>query len=245
MNRFFFYIILCSLPLMANAQYTSQGTIEFERKINVHRQFQDEENEWFERVKSQVPKFNISSFVLYFNQQQTKYKLAKELDDPAKMFGGYPAAENEVLTDFATHRVTAAKKIYEKNFLVEDSMRVIEWKITDEIRTIANYKCRKAVGKICDSVYVVAFYTDDIIVSGGPEMFSGLPGMILELAVPRLYTTWVATKVTVDPPPVNEFGAPKPPKAKKVNQKELTEALKTGFSDWGKSAARFYWWSEL
>ena len=36
---------------------------------------------------------------------------------------------------------------------------------------------------MCDTVYVVAFYTEDIPVSGGPEMFGGLPGMILELTV--------------------------------------------------------------
>lgn len=245
MNRFFFYIILCCLPAIVKAQYTAQGTIEYERKINVHRQFQDEDNEWFERVKSQIPKFSINSFLLYFNQQQSKYKLGKESEDPMKMFGGSPASENEVLTDFGTHRVVAAKKIYEKNFLVEDSMRVMEWKITDEIRTIANYKCHKAVGKICDSVYVVAFYTDDIMVSGGPEMFSGLPGMILEIAVPRLYTTWVATKVTVDLPPAKEFTPPVLSKAKKVTQKELSEMLKSSLSDWGKYALRNIWWSML
>lgn len=245
MNRFFFYIILCFLPVLANAQYTAQGTIEYERKINVHRQFQDDDNEWFERVKSQIPKFAISSFNLYFNQQQSKYKLGKPTDDQLKMFGGSPAYENEVLTNFSTHRVMAAKNIYEKNFLVDDSMRVIEWKITDEIRTIANYKCRKAVGKMCDSVYVVAFYTEDIMVSGGPEMFSGLPGMILEVAVPRLYTTWVATKVTVDLPPAKEFVAPAPSKPKKVNQKELAETLQASLKDWGKEAARNVWWSML
>ncbi len=119
----------------------------------------------------------------------------------------------------------------------------MEWRITDEIRTIANYKCRKAVGKICDSVYVVAFYTEDIAVNGGPEMFSGLPGLILEIAIPRLYSTWTATKVDVTKPEEKNFIAPV--KGKKATQQEMYTTLSAGLKDWGKYAARNIWWSML
>ena len=119
--------------------------------------------------------------------------------------------------------------------------RKIEWKISDEIRTIANYKCRKAVGKIFDSVYVVAFYTEDIMVSGGPEMFSGLPGMILQLAIPRMHTTWVAQKIDMVKPKDTDFTTSD--KGKKTTQKELYETLKTSFKDWGKYADKNLWWT--
>ena len=48
-----------------------------------------------------------------------------------------------------------------------------------------------------DSVYVFAFYTDEITISGGPCSINGLPGMILGLTIPRLYTSYLATKVMV------------------------------------------------
>ena len=48
------------------------------------------------------------------------------------------------------------------------------------------FLCRKALTKICDSVVVVAFYTNEIIPSGGPESFGGLPGMILEFGHPQV-----------------------------------------------------------
>jgi GLPGLI family protein len=79
--------------------------------------------------------------------------------------------------------------------LVADSTIKIDWKITSEPRTIAGFECRKAVARIFDSVVVIAFYTDEIIPSSGPESFGGLPGMILGLAIPRLHTTWYATKL--------------------------------------------------
>src|SRR5690606_26879032 len=51
------------------------------------------------------------------------------------------------------------------------------------------------IGVIYDTIYVVAFYTDEILLRGGPEGFGGLPGTILGLAIPRYNTTWFATKV--------------------------------------------------
>src|SRR6185312_612299 len=210
------YIVLL-LNVTAKAQYTGQGKIEYERKINVQRQFDDmEDNEWMQRIKSQIPKFKVSYFDLYFNTSKMLYKPGKEAPDNKAftMFGSGPAADNIVYTDVKNKRVQANKQVYEQKFIIQDSMRKLKWKITDEIRTIANFKCRKAVSKICDSVYVVAFYTDDILVSGGPEMFSGLPGMIMELAIPRLYTTWVATNVELTPPKETDFTIPE--KGKKI-----------------------------
>ncbi len=46
-----------------------------------------------------------------------------------------------------------------------------------------------------DSIYVVAFYTDEILTTGGPESFTGLPGMILGIAIPHEHVSWFATKV--------------------------------------------------
>ena len=86
------------------------------------------------------------------------------------------------------------------------------------------------------------FYTDDIAVSGGPEQFGGLPGMILELAVPRLYTTWTATKVEAVPVKEAELAAI-PAKGKKVTQAELGKSLKSSLKDWGKWGHRTVWWA--
>jgi GLPGLI family protein len=44
---------------------------------------------------------------------------------------------------------------------------------------------------------VFAFYTDEILIPGGPCSINGLPGMILGVTIPRLYTSWIATKVSV------------------------------------------------
>lgn len=250
MKQYILAIVACILFLSsAKAQYTAQGKITFVRKVNIHRQLddmmEDDNKTWLEQIKLKVPKFNVTNFDYYFNLNNSLYKPGKaEEEAPVKsMFGNSPASDNIVYTDFKNDKVVASKKVFEQTFLETDTIRKIEWKIEDEIRTIANFKCRKAVGKICDSVYVVAFYSEDIMVSGGPEMFAGLPGMILELAIPRLYSTWIASKIDITPPKAEEIKAPE--KGKKVTQQELYETINASVSKWGKFAQRSIWWSML
>lgn len=115
--------------------------------------------------------------------------------------------------------------------MVKDSVRKITWKITDETREIAGYTCRRANALVMDSIYVVAFYAIQIPVSGGPESFTGLPGMILGLAIPHENITWFATKVTdmtVDPKAMVM-----PKKGKPVTGKQLRETLAELMKNWG------------
>lgn len=248
MKKIWSVILCCILCTGSRAQYTAQGTIEFERKVNLHRQLEDMAAEsggsWWEKMKTQMPKFVVSYFDYSFTPANSIYKPGREVENaPKLMFGSSPASDNVVFTDFRTGKVKAAKQVFEEKFLVEDSVRKMEWKIMDEVRMIANYKCRKAVGKICDSVYVVAFYTEDIMVNGGPEMFAGLPGMILQISIPRLYSTWMATRIDITSPKPEVMKAPE--KGKKVTQGQMYETLMASVSKWGAWAHRSIWWSVL
>ncbi len=230
----------------AQVQFLAKGKIEFERKINVHRQVEDNnDNEFLKTMMSKIPKIHTSYFDLYFSDSKTIYKPGKEIQastaTPSWFLG--PSKDNVVITDLEKESFTSLKKVFEDTYLIQDSIKKLEWKIADETRTIAGFECRKAVGKICDSVYVVAFYTDEITTSGGPESFAGLPGMILGLAIPRLYTTWFATKVELVEPTANQFTPST--KGKKTNEADLQKKLQSSLKDWGKSGQRNIWWIML
>lgn len=238
------FILLMLAALPTAAQYTTQGKIEYERKVNIHALFDEsEDKDWYEKIKASIPKFYISYYNLFFTPEQAIYKPGREVPGAIKTYQGGPATENVVKTDLANQRVVARKAIYEKKFIVTDTARKLQWKMLDEIRTIAGYKCRKAVSKICDSVYIIAFYTESIIPAAGPEMVGGLPGMVLEFAVPRLHTTWTATHVETTIPSATDFDINT--KGTRVTQKELYETLQTGLKDWGKTGQRNIWWSML
>lgn len=238
-------ILFASVQLNAQVQFINSGKIEFEKKINQHAPILDEpENLWTAEMLKQMPKFVSDIYELKFTSNKSVYKLAKE--NPTNrymMWGSKPVDTDAIIQDLQNANTSAQKEIFENTYVIKDSIRKLEWKIADETREIAGFECRKAVTKICDSVYVVAFYTDQIPVSAGPESFGGLPGMILGLAVPRLYTTWFATKVELTEPTTADLN-PKQ-KGKQVNRAQLTAELSKGLKDWGKDGARRMWVAQL
>ena len=179
-------IIACLFVLSANAQsqFIQFGRVEYVKKINQFKPLEEQkDNPWMEEMMKQMPKIVTDIYELRFNNAKSVYKLAKENpDNKYIMWGGKPSATDGIVTDLQTQTISSQKDIFENTYLIKDSVQNLEWKISDETREIAGFECRKAVTKICDSVYVVAFYTDQIPVSTGPESFGGLPGLILGLA---------------------------------------------------------------
>ncbi len=237
-------IILGAFQVHAQIQFIQSGRIEFEKKVNQHAPILDEgENMWTAEMLKQTPKFVSDIFELKFSADKSVYKLAKENPNNKYMWGTKPVDTDVNMQDFKKGIAISQKEVFENTYLIKDSSRNWEWKIADETREIAGFECRKAVTKICDSVYVVAFYTDQIPVSAGPESFGGLPGMILGLAVPRLNTTWFATKLELISPTVNELNVKQ--KGKQVNRSQLTTELSKAMKDWGKEGARKMWVVQL
>lgn len=237
------FIVFSSLFISATAQtqFIWKGRVEYEKKINQFKSYEGEEdNMWIKEMMKVYPKFINDSYELKFDSKKSVYKLAKEnSDNKYIMWGTKPTETDGVVQDFENKLVSSQKEVFENTYLIKDSIRKLEWRITDETREIAGFGCRKAVTKICDSVYVVAFYTDQIPVSSGPESFGGLPGLILGLAVPRLYTTWFATKLELIDPTASQLNPVQ--KGKKVSRAQLFSELQKGLKDWGKEAEKRLW----
>ena len=240
-------IFCLSICLLANSQtqFITKGRIEYERKLNQFKPFEENEsdNEWMKELMKTMPRLVTDVYELRFNETKSIYKLAKENTDNKYMWGTKPSETDNVVNDLTGNSVSAQREIFENTYVIKDSLRNLEWKITSETRDIAGFECKKAVTKICDSVVVVAFYTDQISVSSGPESFGGLPGMILGLAIPRLYTTWFATKLELIEPTPAQLAPTQ--KGKKVNWNQLYTELKKGMKEWGKEGHRRIWAASL
>jgi len=79
-----------------------------------------------------------------------------------------PIDDANTVQDLSSQMHTKKTAVFESKYLVKDSLPKYQWKITGEVRQIAGFDCKKAITKIADSVVVVAFYTDEILVKGGP-----------------------------------------------------------------------------
>lgn len=219
-----------------NTVFLTQGRIEFERKVNLYAQLDDiNDQAWKDLMKKAMPQFKSSYFDLFFNDGKSLYKPGRENPDNNKMWQE-PAEDNTVFNDLDKKQSVSLKNVYELAFLIQDSTRNIQWKITDEKRTIAGFECRRANALIMDSIYIVAFYTDAIPTTSGPESFTGLPGMILGVAIPHEHITWFATKVYAEQVPPESI---KPPiKGKKITNPNLLSTLQDRMKDWGNWARK-------
>jgi len=208
--------------------------------------FTGETDSWVDEFKKLIPQFRTDYFDLVFTENKTFYKPGKEPEFVQNSgFLESPAMENVVYKDLDQQISVSQKKVFESQFLLADSNKSLTWKLEPETRTIAGFECKKAVTKICDSVVVVAFYTDQIITPGGPESFNGLPGMILGLAVPRLYTTWFATKLE-NISMAEEAKILAPAKGKKATTKDMINKVADVIKNWGeKYRDRSIWFITL
>lgn len=195
-------MLLISFSLYSqNPILIEKGKVIYERRINAYALLQKERQQgdaFIQQYKDRFPQFSINDFELHFDSQKSYYRPIEERKTNYFDFLSNVAASNSVFTDFAKDSLFATKKIYENDYYIKEKIPEIKWKWTDETREIAGFQCRRANALIFDSVYVVAFYTDQIITEGGPESFIGLPGMILGIAIPQLHTTWFAKSVIVD-----------------------------------------------
>jgi GLPGLI family protein len=235
-------IAICSSAAFAqNKHFTINGTIEYEKTVNMFAFFEKQINKnnedflrsAFDSYKKNRPQFKKLKSTLTFANNKTLYTPIESEEPENDFFFDSPVTTqvNTIADDLTTGQSINQKKVFETAFLVKDSLRKINWKITTETREIAGYTCRRANAVVMDSIYVVAFYTDDIAVPGGPETFTGLPGMILGVALPHENITWFATKVNEIP--VDEKSLTPPKKGKVLNNQQLGTTLKDVMKNWG------------
>jgi GLPGLI family protein len=230
MKTIFSFITVFFFALTSNAQqFVDKAVIEFEVSTNLKKTMSNDS--WDEMMKDNLSDLKISYFNYTFANNKSIFKFDRW--SPKTRIPKYQKAadeENNWYFDFNTGMMNMQKQIVGTNFVIADSIPKIEWKITNENREIAGYNCRKAIGKIMDNVYIFAFYTDDITISGGPCSINGLPGMILGLTIPRLYTSYIATKVDVS---LTNPADIKPITAKKIyDLKELNTLIVERTKDW-------------
>jgi GLPGLI family protein len=229
-------LFLVSVFLMAEAveaqDFITRGKIEYEIKRNNKKVFEEEggrNNSW----TMTLPEFDVTYRDVLFSWDRWVYQPGRIGPTPS-----FSINENSAYVDLGTKEIVTKKRFIDDYFIYGDSLPAIKWRIEQETRKIAGWECRKAIGRIHDSVYVVAFYCPEIVTQGGPELFTGLPGMILGLAIPRFYTTWFATKVEIASIDESTIAPPTMKKGKQYKKRELADVLLKKYKDAG-------WWKDV
>ncbi|HRF19404.1 MAG TPA: GLPGLI family protein, partial [Chitinophagaceae bacterium] len=136
-------------------QFISTGMIEFEVRTNNHKTFGD--GIWAEMFKDKLPQFSTKYYSFTFSNNKALYKYERQDEKNKIPFGGGNEEENIWFSDYAAGTFTDQKFVFDDTYLLSDSLMKIDWKLSpNETREIAGFNCRKATGKIFDSVYVFA-----------------------------------------------------------------------------------------
>jgi len=238
MKRLIIPILLLVTASAGAQQFITAGSIEYEVRTNTHKAIGD--GFWADMFKDKIPQFSTSYYKLTFSDDKGVYKFDHK-DEKTKLPWDNGSAEDDIwYNDYAKDTFTNSKFVFDNTYLMNGSLINVEWKLSPtETREIAGFNCRKATGIIFDSVYIFAYYTDEITVSGGPMGVSGLPGMILGLTAPRMFTSWIATKLELAG--VSSTKVVPPTKGRKKQATELRHTVENAVKDWGTWGQQQVW----
>ncbi|SEA50391.1 GLPGLI family protein [Arachidicoccus rhizosphaerae] len=207
----------------------TKGKITFERRVNAYALLRDHfdlpDNQRFQQFtiqyKAANPQLHKTSFDLYFNDSLSFYTPTKT-EHSSDQFIDVIASGNSVFTNLHTLQKLSEKSVADNQYIIKEPLGKIKWRYTNDTREILGFHCHRANAIILDSVYVVAFYTDQITSKSGPESFWGLPGMILQIALPGNYIVWEAKRVIAENVPGADFDFK--PKGVQSNPEALEKA---------------------
>ena len=159
---------------------------------------------------------------LYFNSTQTKF----EDSDENEMGYSYKKAEYTITRDFSNNTLHDYMDVLGKTYIVEDSLKAPRWIILNEMKEIAGHACMNAsYNDTLKKQKVIGWYALDMPISGGPERFFGLPGMLLGIDINNGALVLEADKIDLKPL-TTELDFPKKAKGKKIKEKDYIGILR-------------------
>jgi GLPGLI family protein len=221
MKRIPLLLIALFAVSISNAQMNA-GRIIYERTTQLRMQLQGG-NEAFAQM---IPKTRTDRYELLFGDNKTIWhNLPADDDDGGDMnfnngggqvrfvMGGL---DDIIFCNLGEARQVEQREIGQQKFIVEDSIRNMGWKMSEETKTISGYACRKATCQrmvknsvmriengqpekieVTDTLNVTAWFTDAIPVATGPQYYQGqLPGAILEIDVNDGRTTFKVIEIS-------------------------------------------------
>lgn len=135
--------------------------------------------------------FDETIFFLSCRNQKTLFAKQDNLDSDSKDLN-YKVAmivsqyDGEIFTDLDNNKKLSYENLGGESFLVENKINNLKWTLlSDEKVMLDKYRCFKATAskKNSDGIdqEITAWYCPELNVSSGPNGYSGLPGLILEV----------------------------------------------------------------
>ena len=179
---------------------------------------------------------------LYFTPSMSKYEDSEEKAEKEDE-GGYSWRKELFFMkrDFENNKMSDAIEHLGKNYLIEDDIEPIAWKIQNDLKEVAGHICMKAYTEdTLKNQKIVAWFAQDIPIKAGPDRFSGLPGMILEVDINDGAMLITANRIDLRKL-TTELDSPKKIKSKKVKNADYQALVKDYIMEKRKEEAFPFW----
>ena len=208
------WIVAGALAVASSGPADAQsGTITYTRVTTVDAEVPGEMAE----VRNRLAETRDRSFLLHFNPSASLMVPAPEDEGQEPPPAVFPMTHGnldvlvEMVESVAASQENAVTRAYSgsdgapgvrvleafEEVLRTDAPPSVDWRLTDDQRTHAGYRVRRATA-LSDGGEMVAWFAPDIPVQAGPALYGGLPGMILVLSLNGGSTIYGATAVSLD-----------------------------------------------
>jgi GLPGLI family protein len=184
----------------------------------------------------------IEYTLLYFNDKGSYYAQSDQLTSYEEKYDYSGRKETfGIKRDFEKGIINEAFEMAGKTYIIEDSLKTLNWKILNDIKDVAGHICMKAmVEDTIKKQKIVAWFAQDIPLNAGPERLYGLPGLILELNINDGAVIVEATKI--EPLKITtQMDLPKKLKGKKVNELAYQDILRKFIQEKIKEERNPFW----
>lgn len=243
----FLFLLFISLA-RAGVLSAQQGVVTYEVIVNQHARLPTDRQD----LKFHMPEFRYSEKRLFFSDTASicKSTVGKQDNAPIQHSKGsvqFKTPQTETYISKHLDIVITWQEFQGKTYAVVDTLQAAPWKFSKEKKEILGYICKKAyytrqqelttvktssrdssstIEKIKNTQEIVAWYTEQLPDSLGPDRYYALPGMVLEVDVNDGEQKWIARAIDLRQRVPDELKLPA--KGIKIDREDYKKLIATG-----------------
>ena len=180
-------LVFIMIPMLCLAQSikVKYSVYSKQRKEQINKIMSNAANQEHKGLFASIEAEKEDSFCLVIKDRLSSYVRIESEDDLSDdsgpqiilVGGDYSEEERAVYKNMVSRTMTEAKDLLAETYIVETAIPTYDWKVSSDSKEIMGLKCYQAT--LNDTI--TAWFCPEIPVSDGPDVYAGLPGLILDL----------------------------------------------------------------
>jgi len=231
------FLSLCLSGVMAgiNIQAQNSGVVEYEQTMKLEIKLEGDAAQFADML----PRERKSKKELIFNEKASIYsnplyagenEVINESSGRANIMIRAGVDNDVIYNDLVKNKRIEQREFFTRNFLIESDDVSNKWKLTGNRKEILGYECLEAETSHNEG-NVKAWFAPLIQSSAGPGIFTGLPGLILEIESNEGKN--VIKAISIDIKLISDKEIKKPNKGKKVTPEEFKKIVDEKMAEMG------------